>query len=143
MEIVNPQNIVNWALRKELVFVVYPGRELTVLDLTPELTWEEPGEDPVLVASVTAAAEEEMLSWYADFQDVFSEDGAGILADNTEHDHAIEMEPGKVSPHLPIYNLSQCELELLRKYLKKPKEKGWIRESKSPAGAPILFVPKI
>ena len=43
---------------------------------------------------------------------------------------------------MPIYNLSQRELQILREYLDSALDKGWIRPSKSPAGAPILFVPK-
>ena len=34
------------------------------------------------------------------------------------------------------------ELKTLWEYLAKALDKGWIRESSSPAGAPILFVPK-
>jgi hypothetical protein len=45
-------------------------------------------------------------------------------------------------PFLPIYNLSPRELQMLREYLDEALEKGWIRHSKSLAGAPILFVPK-
>jgi hypothetical protein len=42
----------------------------------------------------------------------------------------------------PIYNLSQRELAILKEYLDSSLEKGWIHNSNSPAGAPILFVPK-
>ena len=42
----------------------------------------------------------------------------------------------------PIYNLSEKELKVLREYLRDALAKGWIRESSSPAGAPILFAPK-
>jgi hypothetical protein len=45
-------------------------------------------------------------------------------------------------PHGPIYNLSQEELRVLREYLDNALTMGWIRESESPAGSPILFVPK-
>jgi hypothetical protein len=38
--------------------------------------------------------------------------------------------------------LSRQELDILRDYLAEAQEKSWIRPSKSPAGAPILFVPK-
>jgi hypothetical protein len=34
------------------------------------------------------------------------------------------------------------ELEVLKLYLSEAKVEGWIRESVSPAGAPVLFVPK-
>jgi hypothetical protein len=54
----------------------------------------------------------------------------------------IDLEDSKIPLQMPIYNLSQRELEILRAYLDSSLEKGWIRPSKSPAGAPILFVPK-
>jgi len=34
------------------------------------------------------------------------------------------------------------ELKTLQKYLAEALDRGWIREFSSPAGAPILFVPK-
>src|SRR5438045_9184592 len=40
------------------------------------------------------------------------------------------------------YNMSPAELRALHEYLKEALAKGWIHESQSPAGAPILFVPK-
>jgi hypothetical protein len=58
-----------------------------------------------------------------------------------DHDHAIDLFPGKEPPHKPLYNLSEKELLLLREYLDGAIEKGWIRLSKSPAGAPIFFAP--
>ena len=69
-------------------------------------------------------------------------EGGGILAQNAEHDHAIELEPGKVPPYKPLYNLSEKELQILRQYIESALEKGWIVPSKSPAGAPIFFIPK-
>ena len=45
-------------------------------------------------------------------------------------------------PYGPIYNLSEKELKVLREYLRDALAKGWIRESSSHAGAPILFAPK-
>jgi hypothetical protein len=42
----------------------------------------------------------------------------------------------------PIYNLSETELASLWEYLNKGLDRGWIQHSISPAGAPILFVPK-
>jgi transposase InsO family protein len=40
------------------------------------------------------------------------------------------------------YNMSPAELKALDNYLNDALAKGWIRESQSPAGAPILFVPR-
>ena len=38
--------------------------------------------------------------------------------------------------------MSPAELKALDEYINKALKNGWIRESQSPAGAPILFVPK-
>ncbi|GBG65832.1 hypothetical protein CBR_g53804 [Chara braunii] len=45
-------------------------------------------------------------------------------------------------PRGRIYRLSPAELDELRRQLKELTEKGWIRPSTSPYGAPVLFVPK-
>ena len=79
---------------------------------------------------------------YEDFEDVFDSDNADRLPEHASHDHAIDLLPGKQPPHRPIYSLSPNELEVLRKYLQDNLNRGWIRPSKSPAGAPILFVQK-
>jgi Reverse transcriptase (RNA-dependent DNA polymerase) len=55
---------------------------------------------------------------------------------------AIELQLKKEPPYGPIYPLSPRELAALKEFLKENLEKGFIRESKSPAGAPILFAPK-
>lgn len=79
---------------------------------------------------------------YNEFRDVFSTIDAGILPSLNGRTHAIELEQGKTPPWGPIYSLAEKELEVLREYLASAQKKGWIRRSTSPAGAPILFVPK-
>ena len=79
-------------------------------------------------------------SEYEDFKEVFSNKEAGRLPPHKGSDHAIEVE-GDV-PFGPLYNLSNTELAALREYIDEALAKGWIRHSVSPAGAPILFVPK-
>ena len=95
-------------------------------------------------ADAKPSGEEELQlpDYLSDYADVFSETAAGMLPKHAEHDHAIELEPGTTPPYKPIYGLTETEREVLRNYLNKAQEKGWIRPSKSPAGAPILFVPK-
>jgi hypothetical protein len=89
--------------------------------------------------SVTAG---QMPAEYAEFADVGSEDDARTIPAHSQHDLAIQLTPDGQPPHQPIYNLSAMELEVLRKYLTDYMARGWIRHSKSPAGAPILFVKK-
>jgi transposase InsO family protein len=48
----------------------------------------------------------------------------------------------KVIPWGPLYNMSREELLVLRKTLTELSDKNFIRVSKSPAGAPVLFVRK-
>ena len=80
---------------------------------------------------------------YLDFADVFLEKLANVLPKRTGvNEHAIELEEGKQLPYRPIYILEPVELETLKTYIKTDLLNGFIRASKSPAGAPILFVCK-
>lgn len=79
---------------------------------------------------------------YIDFSKVFSVDDAATAIRHQAAEHRIELEEGKEPPFGPLYPLSAKELEVLRVYLQESEAKGWIRSSNSPAGAPILFVPK-
>ncbi|GBG67113.1 hypothetical protein CBR_g81537 [Chara braunii] len=54
--------------------------------------------------------------------------------------HAITLEAGAVPPRGCIYRMSEEELEVLRVQLDDLLDKGWIRPSCSPYGAPVLFV---
>ncbi|KAL1990879.1 hypothetical protein VTN49DRAFT_5882 [Thermomyces lanuginosus] len=77
-----------------------------------------------------------------EFADVLSEEEASILPISSEYDHAIDLIPGKEPPYRPLHRQSLKEQEVLREYLQTALKKGYIRESKSPAGAPVLFVAK-
>src|SRR6266480_7548491 len=78
---------------------------------------------------------------YAEYADIFSETDANMLLAGRPYDHSIDLEGGQ-PPYGLIYNLSEKELKTLCKYLQDSLQRGWIRESTSPAGAPILFAPK-
>jgi hypothetical protein len=79
---------------------------------------------------------------YKDFEDVFQKKNADMLPEHRPYDCAIDLQEGAQPPFGPIYNLSQIELAELRKYIDENLAKNFIRHSKSPAGAPILFVKK-
>ena len=55
---------------------------------------------------------------------------------------AIKLLLGKEPLYRPIYPLSQTKLAALRDFLEENLAKGFIQESKSPVGTPILFAPK-
>lgn len=76
------------------------------------------------------------------YLDVFSLDNTKKLAPYRNINLAIDLQLGKEPPYSPIYPLSQTELAALRDFLEENLAKGFIRELKSLAGAPILFVPK-
>ena len=57
-------------------------------------------------------------------------------------EHRIELEEGATPPSRPTYRMSPTELDELRKQLKELTESGFIQPSKSPYGAPVLFVRK-
>jgi hypothetical protein len=78
---------------------------------------------------------------YLQWQRVFSKNKATTLPDDKTK-HAIPLEPDKSPPYGPLYSLSQHELKVLHKYLDKMLARGWIHQSTSPAGAPVLFVQK-
>ena len=84
--------------------------------------------------------ETRLPAYLKDFEDVCDPEAAGELPEQGGFEHAIETEGNP--PYGPLYNLSETQLAALREYLTDSLRKGWIRPSKSPAGAPILFVPK-
>ena len=59
----------------------------------------------------------DILIYYTDFLHVFSEEEAGILTLYGDHDHGIDIEPGKSPPLKLIYPLSQTELEIVWEYI--------------------------
>ena len=80
---------------------------------------------------------------YLDFADVFSEKLANILPKRTgANEHAIKLEEGKQPLYGPIYSLGLVELKTLKTYIETNVSNGFIQPSKSPVGAPILFVCK-
>jgi len=79
---------------------------------------------------------------YKKFSHIFSKEKANILAEHRPYDMTIDLKPGTTPPFLPIYSLSEPELKELRSYIDDNLANGHIQHSKSPAGAPILFVKK-
>nr|CAD1835554.1 unnamed protein product [Ananas comosus var. bracteatus] len=61
------------------------------------------------------------------------------LLPRREVDHAIELEPGAKPPAKAPYRMAPPELEELQRQLKDLIDAGFIRPSKAPYGAPVLF----
>jgi hypothetical protein len=79
---------------------------------------------------------------YQDFVDVFEKNKADQLPEHHPYNYPIDLEERQSPSFGPIYGLSEPELQALREYLIENLAKGFIRLSKSPAGALILFVKK-
>eukprot|EP00833_Pecoramyces_ruminatium_P006384 jgi/Orpsp1_1/1180416/evm.model.c7180000073352.1 len=76
------------------------------------------------------------------FKDVFDEKAAEKLPPHRPYDCEIRLKPGSKLFYGPIYPLTDKESTVLKEYIDDNLRKGFIKPSKSPAGAPVLFVPK-
>ncbi|KAL0549596.1 hypothetical protein IC582_014082 [Cucumis melo] len=76
-----------------------------------------------------------------DYPDVFPEELPG-LPPHREVEFAIELEPGTVSISRAPYRMAPAELKELKVQFQELLDKGFIRPSVSPWGAPVLFVKK-
>ncbi|GJX21664.1 putative reverse transcriptase domain-containing protein, partial [Tanacetum coccineum] len=93
---------------------------------------------------ITAKAKEkkqEEIVVVRDFQEVFPDDLSG-LPPVREIKFRIELIPEAMPVAKSPYRLAPSELEELSGQLKKLQDKGFIRPSSSPWGAPVLFVKK-
>ncbi|GBG63083.1 hypothetical protein CBR_g36568 [Chara braunii] len=99
----------------------------------------------VYVRPVTEAQEKDsstdptIAKLLEEFKDL-TESPTGVVSRPIQHRK--EIEPGSRTPKGAVYKMSPRQLEELRKQLDELLEKGWIRPSSSPFGAPVLFVPK-
>lgn len=71
---------------------------------------------------------------YHDMTEVFSDVDANKLSEHGPQDHAINLIDNRQPPFMPLYNLSEVELTVLRQYIDKHLANKFIRPSKSPAG---------
>ena len=76
------------------------------------------------------------------FEDVMLPELPQKLPPRREVDHEIELIPGAQAPAKAPYRMAPPELEELRRQLKEMLDAGFIRPSKAPYGAPVLFQKK-
>ena len=76
-----------------------------------------------------------------EFQDVFPEELPGLPPER-EIEFCIEVVPGTDPISMPPYRMALVELSELNEQLQELLDKGFIRPSTSPWGAPVLFVKK-
>ncbi len=78
----------------------------------------------------------------SEYIDVFPNDLPKGLPPERSIEHAIELIPGSSPPFRPTFRMSPAELQNVKEEVDKLLEQGQIRPSKSPYGAPVLFVKK-
>jgi len=77
-----------------------------------------------------------------EYRDAFPDELPAGLPPSREVDHRIELVPNSQPPSRPTYRMSATELAELKKQLEELIHSGFIQPSKSPFGAPVLFVKK-
>jgi hypothetical protein len=76
-----------------------------------------------------------------EFPDVFLEELPGMLPDR-DIEFVIELKPGTAPIYKTPFRIITPELAELKEHIKELLEKGFIRPSSSPWGAPVIFVLK-
>ena len=142
VELVGKKEFATAALDPEYeTYVVH----VTSLSSTPLASFDvHPSRRTQVSGLIAEEAPTKVPAEYSDFADVFSPDLASELPEHTGiNDYAIEMVDGQQPPYGPIYSLEPVELETLKAYIETNLINGFIRPSKSPASAPILFDRKL
>ena len=93
----------------------------------------------VMVNELSLTVEE--VSVVKEYPDVFPEELPGLPPDR-DIEFAIELVPGTTPIAKKPYRMPANELSELKKQVEELEEKGYIRPSTSPWGAPVLFVKK-
>ena len=77
-----------------------------------------------------------------EYHDVFPDQLPPGLPPSRDIDHRIELMTGSTPPSRPTFRMSAAETDELKKQLQELIEAKFIQPSKSPYGAPVLFVKK-
>ncbi|GJW89559.1 putative reverse transcriptase domain-containing protein [Tanacetum coccineum] len=107
-----------------------------------EIHGERPEKDPKSLSCIKADEKRlDDIRTIRDFPEVFPDDLAG-LPPVREIEFRIDLIPGVLAVVKSPYRLAPSEMQELSNQLKDLQEKGFIRPSHSPWGAPVLFVKK-
>lgn len=132
-----PDPLVKDLYLMEVCFALF-NVHTSLMELPPLLP---PQTGPMLLLAM-AVATITLPEMYSKFTPLFLDCLEGTLPPHCACDHAITLKPDAKPPFSPLYNLAQKELVALIEYINDNLAKGFICWSKSPAGAPVLFMPK-
>jgi hypothetical protein len=131
--------VVGWCASVEAGVELVPARQ--VMSVWKDYAY---GEKPAIRWQVDTIehAEAEGARWEKVFPELFSDERGAALPAHAPYDHKIELVEDAKPFWGPVYQLSELEKTTLKDYLRDMLEQGKIRPSRSPFGAPILFVKK-
>jgi hypothetical protein len=90
----------------------------------------------------TKTLEELISAEFLEYAHVFSKTASERMPTSKPYDHPIDLEEGKVPPYSKVYPMAQNEKSAMNEWVDEQLAKGYIRESQSPAAAPVFFVKK-
>ena len=118
-----------------IVHVASLSSTLIVAFLNVHSSWR-----PQISGLIAVEAPTKVSAEYSNFANNFFPDLASKLLEHTGiNNHAIKLVDSQQSPYRPIYSLGPVELETLKAYIETNLANKFIRPSKSPTSAPILF----
>src|SRR5262249_6121581 len=132
---------------EEMIFQCHRSRSCRVLISCLKAHWMISKGCEAFLANVVVTPDEESSRTVADievimeFFDIFSDYLPG-LPHTREIDFAIQLVPGTSPISKVRYRMAPAELVELKKQLQDLLDKGLIRPSVSPWGAPVLFLKK-
>ena len=91
---------------------------------------------------VTGTGRDELMELLQKHNTTLAKELPAELPPLRQVNHDIVVEPGRIPPARPPFRFSQPELDELYSQLNEMLERGFIRPSKSPYGAPVFFVRK-
>ena len=106
------------------------------------VTEKEPEGSPLPVAASAPSLFEQQIAAVLDRYPVMDPTAVPPFPKERDVEHTIELEPGAQPPSKRPYRLSPLELDELKRQLEELTSQGYIQPSKSPYGAPVLFVKK-
>ncbi|EFY87299.1 pol protein [Metarhizium acridum CQMa 102] len=95
-----------------------------------------------VIAREPKAETTEIPKEYSKYSKLFSGELETGLPEHSRWDHEIRLQPGTEPTFNKIYPQNPEQDKALKEYLEDMLQKGYIRPSESPAGYPILWVPK-
>jgi hypothetical protein len=131
------KRMINYA-KKAVRLTTSSGKE--VEHVAENLVTDKVASNKIVLNHLDAASTLEIRT-ISEFLDVFPEELPGMPPD-CEIEFVIELVPGTAPIFKRPYRMAANQLAELKEQLQEFLDKGYIRPSASPSGAPVIFIPK-